>query len=394
MAKRIQHQQEAVLPRKRMFLLLGAMMILTTASIGTSSLAWFAVGNTTYVQNINVGYIGDEFHMDIIKGGKLYNNPKSTYSFDDKLVFTPVSTMHLDRWYSVEESDPSIDSPEFLCGNYATANYSYEKDLATADKEYYSFELILSCNQDCYVYLDPSSSVTVNHDANFLVAQAEASAQGRHATEEELEARAYELDQSVNASRISFFSNMGYNIVDPNKEEGKDVVLAGPLDVYHTDGYFDYDPDTLKETIYGEYDPTILDEIEYELVTDKNPAGDGENAFEASLKQGTYCFDWEKTLEEFSDRIAHEQSYSIAEFGFYNDTSDIHGGSHLKGKSHPICFIPAGKEERVVMSFYVEGWDLDCINASASASFQFDLSFDGFYAQEGMAGTPSRVIVK
>lgn len=394
MAKTQNEVENLALPRKRVFLFLAGMLVLTTATIGTSSLAWFAVGNTTYVQNIVVGYEGDDFHLRIEKDGKSYDNADSRYSFSDPLLFKAVTTMFHDSWYN-EDLNPELDGPRFLRGEYATADYTLEKDTATPSEDgFYTFEFFLSCNQDCYVFLDEKSSVTVDHEANFLYARAEAQAQGRQADELDLEARALELDRAVNASRISFFSNMGYQIVDPNKAEGKDVVFAGPLDVYFTDGYYDYDSQTRKERVYGEYDQSILNEIEYRLIEEDNPAMSGENCFEAALKKGTYGFDREGFLEEFSDRLAHEQSYSLSEFCFKNDTSDINGGSHLKGKSHPICFIPANQTERVVVSLYVEGWDLDCVNASDSASFQFNLSFDGFYCQEGVAGTPKRVLGK
>ncbi|MBO4540599.1 MAG: hypothetical protein J5736_01295, partial [Bacilli bacterium] len=367
--------------------------VLTTATLATSSLAWFAVGNTTYVQNIQVGYAGDDFSLRIVKDGQNYQNDQSKYSFSDPLSFKAVTTMFPESWYG-ESSDPESDTPRFLRGEYASADYTIEKDTAKENDGYYSFEFFLTCNQDCYVYLDKTSSISVNHDMNFLYAQAEAKAAEKNPTLQELEDRAEELDRAVNAARISFFSNMGYQIVDPNKENGKDVPFAGPLDVYYTDGYYDYDPQTKKERVYGDYDPAILDEIPYRLIEEDNPPMSGENCFEAALKKGTYGFDREDFLEEFSDRIAHEPGYSLEEFCFENDTSDIEHGSHFKGKSHPICFIPANQTERVVVSLYVEGWDPDCINASDCASFQFNLSFDGFYCQEGVAGTPKRVFAK
>ncbi len=374
--------------RRKVFLLLGGVLSLTAGTLATSSLAWFQVGNTTFVQNILIGHNDAKFKLELTRGKDHYATPDSNYAFPDELGFVPVSSMFQSRWYN-ENLDPEVDSPRFLRGSFLSSTYDPNRDAAEEGDSYFDFELYFSSEQDCYVYLNEGTSISVDHNANFLIAQAQAEEHGKTPTRAELDERAYELDKAVNSARISFFSNMGYQIVDPNSVSGKEVFLAGPLDVHPRDGYFDCDHKTLKEIVYGEYDKTILDEIEYTLIEEPQSPGDGENAFEAALSEGAYCFDRESFFETFSSRIAKEPSYSLDEICFVDDRADP-----LKGKAHPICFIPAGKTERVVMSLYVEGWDLDCINAIAAAAFRFDITFDGFYCPEGVAGTPVRVFKK
>ena len=364
---------------------------LSAASLTTSSFAWFAIGNQTYVRNINVNYTGESFKLAIMKDGEEKSSQGNIFAFDDEIVLEPVSSSYAfknawsneaDYWYNTN-LDPEVDSPKFTAGDYSGAGTN-----VFATKGFYSLELRFSCDQDVYVYIDGDTQVKANHEANFLYAQAQAEKRGETLTEEELEERANILDSSVNATRISFFSNMGYTILDPHKGEDKDVFLAGPLDIRSTDGYFDFEGLSQKEIIYGDYDHDIIDEIDYQKVVDDNPPSKMLNVFDANLAKGTYGFDREETLRKFSSQMAHEKSLSIDEAKLIDDKTNP-----TMGKAHPIAFVPGGKGyTRTIMTFYVEGWDTSCIDAVKDAAFTFDISFAGFYAQEGVGGAPSRVL--
>ena len=46
-------------------------------------------------------------------------------------------------------------------------------------------------------------------------------------------------------------------------------------------------------------------------------------------------------------------------------------------KDTPICHVKKGEQKRIVMSIYVEGWDIHMTDDIESASFDVSISFTG-----------------
>ena len=126
-----------------------------------------------------------------------------------------------------------------------------------------------------------------------------------------------------------------------------------------------------REVVYGELNDRSL--IEYDPPV--NPNGEAENqeepthvkhffgnSFKPVNGSKDYAFTYnEQASYEKGLRIAKETSYSFEQL----KTSD------------PAVKIPckANTPRKIVISFYLEGWDTDCINYTMGSAFDIDLSF-------------------
>ena len=163
----------------------------------------------------------------------------------------------------------------------------------------------------------------------------------------------------VSATVISTDDGNG-NIISEETE------LGGLLD-NNRDGYYDYAKNgsngKIQEVIYGDVndrslisykDPEIPGYEDEELEKAQRFIG---NSFTGKHKKGAYTFDEEASSLKHLE-FKEEGALSVEEIG-----------SQLK--------IPCygGQPREIVLSIYLEGWDLDCINATMGASFNTRLSF-------------------
>ena len=215
---------------------------------------------------------------------------------------------------------------------------------------------------DVDVFLSPESKITANHEKNVETARLKYAGHD----EQYIQDKANALDEVVHAVRISYFVDNGsYDnsyIITKLGETG-DTEYGGLLDL-NKDGYYDYDAENNKEYCYGEYDG--------ELVFD--PAEDNEDieAVEEAKRKNTFFGVHKQGVEKAkldSIQIKKERAVKI-------DSLVLDDNQPFKEPSQ-ICHVKPGEEKRIVISIYVEGWDIHMTDDIASATFDVNISFTG-----------------
>ena len=261
--------------------------------------------------------------------------------------------------------DPETAFPSYMLGyggaqNASTTRTSY----ATRNGQYISLEFRFTSDRDMYLFLDgKNTAVVADEEANSSLAGSDSS---------RLEA----LNRISSACRVSFLGNMGYTIYEPNKEG--ETYYGGRLSVRPTDGYWDADEATHKETLYGEYDGEALSLLEYETVSVQEERKSPFTTMDAVSLMGNQAISNLSSLKE-EGHIAKETSYTLSELG-------------MKAKDHPLLYLPANQTRRMVVSIYLEGWDLDCDTDLQAATLAASLSFAGVYASKGSGAYPYPVL--
>ena len=399
------------------------VVTLAVASV-SMSVAWFFASRTLYVNSINITFdtdkdlkiseIKDDHYID-----RIDHNDKDANS-----DFIPLTSAHSSRWTSERK-----DSPIF----YDESNCSELKDFDSAREVeegygYFTKKFYLLSDDDVYVTINPDSTKTyiekneeynkplserLAHDAkvlhakyntlkdiyfdlnekyeadptsvdldelkeakqNYQLAQKELDTyfeKHRYLTHEEFELDEVSLqkiiferlNKVVDAMRFSILIKDGeeysYTIIDPNK---KGVTLFGGLldntvDQYY-DSYLDDSTNEWYERVYGEvsgepvYDEPFAGEETY-----KDPTLPS-SAFNARHKKGIKTFNPDKSAKN-GFKIAEENSFSRSDF-----------------EGTPKFHFPVydGVPKEIIISIYLEGWDLDSVNYTMEATFNAALSF-------------------
>lgn len=336
------------------------------------SLAWYASSDRLLVDTIDITINSGDHHLFV-------STSPDKETFKEKLEkdellsveeFAPVSTMYKKAWM-----DEKKDTPIFYDNSSTTIPSNGVPELTAATQGYYQQKLYFSSdmNLDYFATLSGVDSIfKADETANLLRAQA-LKEQINDLSEEEIKAK---LDNLVNSLRISILvpdeEYYGYYIVDPTKASNDVTYLAGRLD-NDKDGYFDtYEVRNEnneiieKEVIYGEI--SNRDVISYKAPTGEtisdidyfhNENHFFGNSFNAKSKGTAYTVDEEKLDEEAL--FAEEGALSLEEVDSYDTPLRIP--------------LRVGQVTEVILSIYVEGWDLDCYNATMGASFISTLSF-------------------
>ena len=341
----------------------------------SASLAWYASSDRLLVDTIDISINSGDHHLFV-------STSPSEDTFKEKIEkeelqtveeFMPVSTMFKSAWMKNKEDTPVFyDNASTAVPNDGVPDYEQAKKGFFQQKLYFSSDMHL----DYYATLSGKDSIfKADEAANLLRAQA-LKEQIDDLSEEEIQSK---LDNLVNSLRISILvpdeEYYGYYIVDPMKKTGDVTYLAGRLD-NDKDGYFDtYESRDgngeiiEKEIVYGEIKNR-------ENVLYKNPAGNmlrgGKsgsseeeqqhffgNSFNARSKANAYTVD-EDNLD-IATMFAEEGALSLEEVESYDTPLRIP--------------LRVGQVTEVVLSIYVEGWDLDCYNSTMGASFISTLSF-------------------
>ena len=401
------------------------VVTLAVASVSLS-VAWFFASRTLYVNGINITFDTDK---DLKISESKDDHYKERIEYNDKdanINFMPLTSAHSSLWTSQRK-----DSPIF----YDESNSSELKEF-DAFKEaeegigYFSKKFYLLSDDDVYVTISPDKTKTYieknetynepvaekrarevkaiknNRDAleqnyrelkdkydagdssvtlvevkkaetDFELAEKELQTHldnHHYFTEAELELSEAELkdkvlnrlNKVVNAMRYSILiidqDEYDYVIIDPNKDR---VTLLGGLLDNSVDQYYDYylddSTDDLYERVYGEYTgepvyPSKYDGPEALKDSDLPPS-----AFNACHKKGVWAFDpIESAKPEYGFKIAEEDSLTLSDF-----------------EGTPKFHFPVrdGVPKEVIISIYLEGWDLDSVNYTMDATFNAGLSF-------------------
>ena len=342
------------------------IIALSTATLGMS-IAWYATSQILYVNAIEIT-IDSERALDICT--TIDGEYREEYSYSELTptsVFRPVTTAHSSTWISQRSDNPIFyDESKFINTNEEVL------PLRPVTEDFYSQEFYLKADHDIYVTINPEqtyfkpNALYNRQYAQILYNEFQAGTDPTYKglTVEQIEER---LNQLVKAMRFSILitddNDYRYEIIDPNKNG--ETLLGGVLD-NDTNRYFDnFERDDVPyERVYGEvigdrnllvYDDPLDTDSDYVMPTEEP------SAFNAKHKKGVKRFNLEKTLQKEGVSIQTEQSYSVEDF---------------KQKEKPFL-IPLYKEQpkRVVISIYIEGWDLDSVNYTMGATFDASLGF-------------------
>ena len=347
--------------------LLVGCIALSVASISVS-IAWFATSNRLQVSCLDITIDADrELYISNEIDGEYYESISKSGLIDANDYFIPLTTAHSKKWL-----DTKSDTPIFYDETkYST--YEYSEGYSSSDFGYFSEKFYLKSDDNVIVSIDPSKTfIKANEEKNVELADRlfkeyqegdDASLKGL--TKEEIKTR---LDKLVNAMRYSLLitdeDDYQYVIIDPNKNE--EVTYLGGLLDNNIDLYYDYytkESDHLSyERLYGEYsgkeniiyDEPTNDDSDFEA-TNEEPS-----AFNAKHKAGIYRFNLEKSLANGVE-IKKEEAIDLKDF-----EKVVKPFSFLVNRETP---------KEVVVSIYIEGWDLDSINYTMGATFVSSLSF-------------------
>ena len=364
-----------------------AVISLATFSL-SASVAWFASSSRAYVDAIDVQMKATrDLRISTtkdIENIEEYNKHELAYNELKKTnLFAPVSSMFTSRWFNKTDAveDRAIE-PHFY--DYLTpfTNEETPKDDEIFNKVYneqHELQDYLNAfySQDLYFVSDDDVYVTIDAENTFIKAN-EIYNKGlahelfvtndygfRGLSENEI----YEcLNKLVNAMRISILVNNGddynYYIYNPNKTaDTEETLLGGRLDI-DKDRYYDTfgKGGNRYEIIYGEvlndrFSTSYYDEIGSGTFL---PDDAKFSAFTANSHENAHPFDYEKAVGN---------GLSIKKENALDNTNvdDLNNGIRIPAYRN----VPS----KFVLSIYLEGWDLDCINTTMGANFLAQIQF-------------------
>lgn len=363
MAYRHTKKPKTIMSNRNLFLAGVLSFGLTFAASVTSTYAWFEVSEHAKVSQLDFS-IHDEADFEI---GLKNNDDGYDYyhDVDDQILenhfsrYQPNSALHdlssnyQSLWLN-ESTNPETDFPVL---RRAYADKEKPHQIYVAQSGYYQFEFFLKSDRDMYLFLDWDSCYAKPlHDLNVTTAAALGNV------------TAEALDNVVNACRVSFYSSMGFTIWEPNASAGSTTVFGGALDL-NGDGY--YDDLGGKEVVYGEYSddaPLVYDEAPTEDIV---PTSDTHSSFVATHRAGIAPFNLGKS-EAAGLSFAHETTYTLSELCIPEGV-----GQYDPSTMHPLLALHAGVPTRLVVTIYLEGWDLDMVDSIGDGHFTLGLGFRG-----------------
>ena len=323
-------------------------------SLGITSLsfsyAWYAGSSRVEVSGVDMYVRADrDLRISMSSVGEYkYELTNQDFKFDQ--LFDPCSSMDRNIWMDQEK-----EQPEFYRYDMPFIDKDGTPRHTVAHTGVFTQELYLKVDDDAYITLDKEMlKVSENVEKNLIRVQ-NIKSQYPEYTEAELLERLNSLKKCLRVSILIPDEDYRFYVIDPYKEG--DTYLGGRIDLEKT-GYYAYHvkDEELYETVYGEI--INRDKIVYgaKNTTDTPLVGE-ETSFNARSRANVYPFDLEKSIENGME-IKKEDSITVDEL-------------------EDEIIIPMYHEvpKRVVVSIYMEGWDLDCTNAHMGASFDLGLGF-------------------
>lgn len=359
---------------RKLFLVGLLSFSLTVVASVTSTYAWFAVseaGKVSFMDlrinennTIQIGLKNKDGEIDYYEdiNDSILEEHFETYKAGSAL--SDLSSMYQDLWLN-ENTDYENDYPLLRQSYSLDGNYHYS---SVATSGFYQFEFFFKSSSDMYLFLDYQETKCVAlHDKN----QAYVDAVNAGIQDASKRLKVEDLDNVVNATRISFFSSQGFYIYEPNALTSSHTLYGGILDIAPKDGYFDYDSNN-KEIVYGEYDDNATMIYDEPLSEDSLVTGTT-TCFNASHKAGVERFNYDKSVQEgFS--IKEEKTYTLEQLGLKSNQGQY------DDSMTPLAILKANTPTRVVVTIYLEGWDKDVTEAIGNGMFSLGLGFKGLAA--------------
>ncbi len=342
--------------------LLGIIALnVTTVSM---SIAWYASSANVTIDAIELEIDGERDLKIATKVDGDYVDHLDEANLNPVTYYAPVTSAHSSTWMNQKATSPTF---------YDDSKTSYSTEVVQEAKDgYFSQTFYLESDDDIYVTIDPSATyINANEEYNkeyvkelYKEIQAGNDEALKQYSEEELLTR---LNKLVKAMRFSVLipdsNNYSYAIIDPNKEGA--TKLGGVLD-NNIDHYYDYylaSDNNHYEIVYGELEGERSSLVYEEADTSDSDYLDDSttpNAFNARHKAGVKQVNFSSSNEN-GVSIKEEESYSLEDFTL---------GSV---KYHFPVYKDTPRE--IVVSLYIEGWDLESVNYTMGASFLAKLGF-------------------
>ncbi|MCQ3035340.1 MAG: hypothetical protein MJ248_03895 [Bacilli bacterium] len=331
-------------------LVLSSALLLGT--VGTT-VAWFAGSPYLEYNNINIG-ISDK-NIEISDDD--INWESSLDSEDLGIVdnFRPISSMFSNEWLKSKKT-----TPEFRNG-FTTADKQFMNDSAKASiasTGYFSHAIYLKSDADAYITVDPEKTYFVPNEEKNKAIVKDLKLYYPELTEEQILDNLNSINKSLRMS-ILVLNNSGsellkdykYYIVEPYKD--RDTLFGGVLDM-DENKYYDSVGD--YEAVYGDLKNT--DKAVYDEPSEYDGTIEGEySVFNAKTMRDVHHFNLDASLENGFE-IANENSIALED-------------------ANKEIFIPleANTSRKLIISFYMEGWDLDNTNVTMYSNFIINVSF-------------------
>ena len=327
------------------------------------SVAWYATNARLTIDSIVINVDGDRDLKISASKDEGYVEHISIDKTQFKDVLMPLTSAYSSEWVSIS------DKPIFYDDSKASTVEGVDTRTAAVNG-YFSQKFYVKSDDDVFVSIDPKKTTLVPNEvenAKYARVLYEEYQEGKDEYKKSLsiEDIKNQLDEVVNSIRYSIYiptyEEAPYEIIDPKKDG--DTYYAGLLD-NDVDRYYDYyqksSDGQFYERVYGEYsgeliyDEPIAEDSAYSDV-DEEP-----NAFNAMHKKDIKLFNLEKSLENGLE-IKKEPSHSLSDF-------DV---------TYKPYHFPVYRSEpaEIILSLYVEGWDLDSVNYTMGAGFISTLSF-------------------
>lgn len=337
---------------------IGALSLgLTLSSLATATYAWFDIVTSASLDQIEMTFGGAptlEMGLKDQDGNIHYAsswNDASLQELDSNYVpFEPlkeVSSMFESSWKNAS-TDASTAFPLLYEPFYASQDPT---STPVAKEGFLQYEMFFRSDRNLYLFLDEATKISPLSELNRTRAEEINSQTGSTL-------KGSELDQVVDAVRVSFFSETGFYICSPSGSSS--VTYGGLLDL-DKDGYYDYRDG--KEIVYGDYAGTPLygEALEQDSLAPEKP-----NAFHAKHQKG--ISPWKHNEVGFQKETAYAVSeLSLSKSASYFDASTMKPLAHLKAN------VPT----RLVFTLYAEGWDHHLTEKIASGAFSLHLAFTG-----------------
>ena len=325
------------------------------------SIAWYASSTQVRIEGLVMTVDCDrELAISTERDGK-YVEKLEPEELQQVGLFSPVTAAHSSQW-KANKSDMPVFYDETKYSSLENYNL-----VNIANHGYFSQKLYLKSDDDLYVTIGSKNTyINPNTDYNPIYAH-ELYQEYQDGDDEFLKSLSEEdivsrLDRLVEAMRFSILvtdeTDYNYAIIDPHKTE--DTLFGGLLD-NDKDKYYDYfvKGEENYERVYGEYvgEPSYID-----ASNDDSPylsPNEEPNAFNAKHKAGVKKANLEDHTNGFE--IVKEESIKLEDFD-----------KEVKPLRIPVY---RNQPREIVLSIYIEGWDIDSINCTKGATFISNLEF-------------------
>ena len=356
------------------------LIISSAASIGVSTYAYAASSSLLTFSNIGVQTIvpasiniglknqetGDISYYDQLTNDSFTDNGLAEPNF---VGLYPVSSTYKENWLIKDEDDTyNSVTPKFV-REYVSGQDSQNPGYALASRYY---------QVDMYFQEEDTQSLGTNFYLSNLTKMVADTDKNKVAAAKDATLDADDLDKIIDSLRVSILTPNDYFIIDFNKKD--DVIQAGPLNLSDSDEYYDYTFGTLneedgeanKELLYGEYtnSENVVWDDPLESDSGLSDPNSSSSAFNAKEKAGVRPVNIEESIENGVE-LKVEDSIALEDIVFDDNKSDE---ENIK-----LFSLDPGESKRIVITYYIEGWDLDNINDVQYASFLSNLAFTGEY---------------